>query len=746
MLKNVGNFPILITSIHLGNNGCESKGFYIENCTDSFYLHPNDSKTLSIFYHNSDFINSKISEKIIVETEYSSTEFSVDVFIPIHLMKFIHDNFPIFEIEDVMFYWHYVLLIAFILAGAQIVYSNIFNYIKFIKQKQKISGFIYDVAQIQKEEYNSNEEEKAKRTVKFARENNLDAIHGINDNVFETFERIGMLYNSNYLARDVKKILSTKVEDPVDRVSNQKRQIKTKRKRQDIPPQKPEPKLEPHKPPASNSQPQPVKLKPNTKITEPPIKEEKPSKPKNKPEKTPNSTLQQKEIHRKSTYQNEKEIKDMKSKSLVAVQKSEQHSKNKDPKMDSASIESSLKNKQKTTEHTNEHVETQSIDSKASQGKKKRRNRNRNKKRKASDQNKNRISDPLERLNDSEKLKDEIFESRKSENKPMNSQGSGPQKQSERSGEQKRKISGNEGNAKMNKNSECASEKIETNREEVDKVRDEEGISFNDSNISNSVKMSGTKSIDSWGDKEDMNRSERESDRIDDIDEQDDSYREEKNYKGIKGPDHRRKKSQKYGTYDMPYTNKRYYKKEGYRTNNQYKMFKKNTKMARSSYGNQYMRYQGGRSYNNQWYNYDNYDNHENWHGVNKWNPEYKKKSYQNYKKGLGKQDYNKGNKNYYKGDAGKDLNRDDKKDFNKYQKYNYPQQDNYIKKEIDKDMDMIQLEDKEEEDKNEHETRLFADDDFQTSPYDMFPHFKEPSSEGFSLFQPFSDNFADFK
>jgi len=123
-ITNVGDFPSEVIDVTLSNHASHHKSFSIRKMKDSYEL---------TYYP--DFRHSKVSETILVKTKYSITEFKVEAFIPMYLIKFVDNHFRLTEVEESIGNWYYLIVVSFLLLTLLCLGTEVVEYIIFLKQK-----------------------------------------------------------------------------------------------------------------------------------------------------------------------------------------------------------------------------------------------------------------------------------------------------------------------------------------------------------------------------------------------------------------------------------------------------------------------------------------------------------------------------------------------------------------------------------------------------------------------------------
>lgn len=134
-IANIGTFPAEIKSVTLGNHGASHNGFSIKKVGDSYEIQ-----------YEPDFRRSKVTETILVKTKYSITEFKVQAYIPVYLIKFIDTHFRLTEIEDAIGNWYYLIILSFVLLTLLLLGTELVEYIIFLKQKSINYSLITEVS------------------------------------------------------------------------------------------------------------------------------------------------------------------------------------------------------------------------------------------------------------------------------------------------------------------------------------------------------------------------------------------------------------------------------------------------------------------------------------------------------------------------------------------------------------------------------------------------------------------------
>ena len=215
-ISNVGDFPVEVESVSIGGHGSEFNCFSISNSSGIYEIH-----------FQPDFKNSKITEKIVVSTKYSETEFTVQAYIPIYILKYLDNNFRITEIEESIGNWYYMIILFFAFITFILFGTELLEYANFMRQRKQNIEAIQNMYNEYKEENILKGEEKAISLLKFMHANNIERFSHIHSQVFECYSKTASYYDTNSIAREVK-ILNTKFEfEPDSRsssVSSKKKQ------------------------------------------------------------------------------------------------------------------------------------------------------------------------------------------------------------------------------------------------------------------------------------------------------------------------------------------------------------------------------------------------------------------------------------------------------------------------------------------------------------------------------------------
>jgi len=199
-ISNVGDFPVDIQSVSISDHGTEFNGFSITNSSGKYEIN-----------FEPDFKNSKVTEKLLVMTKYSVKEFTLQAYIPIYIIKFIDNNFRITELEESIGNWYYLIIFVFTLLTVVLFGTELLEYANHMKNRSKNIEIIQDMYMQHKEESTGKNESKAISIQNFMNAN-LDKFASVHEKVFECYANAAVYYNSNLMAKEVKKLLTTKFE------------------------------------------------------------------------------------------------------------------------------------------------------------------------------------------------------------------------------------------------------------------------------------------------------------------------------------------------------------------------------------------------------------------------------------------------------------------------------------------------------------------------------------------------------
>ena len=126
-ISNVGNFPAEIQDVTLSNHQKKHNGFTIKKINT-------EEEGFEILYEP-DFRHSKVFETILVKTETSITEFTIEANIPVYLIKFIDQNFRLTEIEEKVGNYYYIIIFFFTVCTLLLMGTELVEYVIYLKQK-----------------------------------------------------------------------------------------------------------------------------------------------------------------------------------------------------------------------------------------------------------------------------------------------------------------------------------------------------------------------------------------------------------------------------------------------------------------------------------------------------------------------------------------------------------------------------------------------------------------------------------
>lgn len=199
-ISNVGDFPVEVESVSIGGHGKEFNGFSISNSSGVYELH-----------FQPDFKTSRVTEKLIVSTKYSETEFTIQAYIPIYILRYLDNNFRIIEIEESIGNWYYLIIFFFAFITLILFGTELLEYGNFMKQRKQNITAIHNMYVEFKEEKDLKGEAKASSLLKFIHSNNLERFSHIHNQVFEWYSKTASYYDENSFTREVK-LLNTKFE------------------------------------------------------------------------------------------------------------------------------------------------------------------------------------------------------------------------------------------------------------------------------------------------------------------------------------------------------------------------------------------------------------------------------------------------------------------------------------------------------------------------------------------------------
>lgn len=199
-ISNVGDFPVEVESVSIGGYGSEFNGFSISNSSGIYEIH-----------YFPDFKTSRVTEKIIVSTKYSETEFTIQAYIPIYILKYLDNNFRITEIEESIGNWYYLIIFFFAFITLILFGTELLEYGNFMRQRKQNIEAIQNMYNEYKEESLLRGEEKAVSLLKFMQSNNIERFSHIHKQVFDWYAKTASYYDENSITRELR-LLNTKFE------------------------------------------------------------------------------------------------------------------------------------------------------------------------------------------------------------------------------------------------------------------------------------------------------------------------------------------------------------------------------------------------------------------------------------------------------------------------------------------------------------------------------------------------------
>lgn len=199
-ISNVGDFPVDVESVSISGHGSEFNGFSISNSSGVYELR-----------YQPDFKTSRVTEKLIVYTKYSETEFTIQAYIPFYILKYLDNNFRITEIEESIGNWYYLIIFFFAFITLILFGTELLEYGNFMRQRKQNIEAIQNMYNEYKEESILKGEEKAVSLLKFMHSNNLERFSHIHKQVFECYAKTASYYDENSVSREMK-LLNTKFE------------------------------------------------------------------------------------------------------------------------------------------------------------------------------------------------------------------------------------------------------------------------------------------------------------------------------------------------------------------------------------------------------------------------------------------------------------------------------------------------------------------------------------------------------